>query len=163
MSMNRRSMILMSWSLTSFNTSAGFRMGSGVSFEERGPGQEVGADYSTASVVVNLLEDDSPFLSGLRADARVRFVRRRRVPALALMAVLAGGGAAPAQESGGSPPAATASPSPAPSATPGSAPAAGPEAIPTPAPAVECATRPLESNERDTLLRLAWQTLAGHL
>jgi len=85
------------------------------------------------------------------------------VPALALMAVLAGGGAAPAQESGVTAPAATASPSPSPSPAPASGPSAGPEASPSPASAADCVTRPLETAERDTLLRLAWQTLAGHL
>jgi uncharacterized protein len=49
----------------------------------------------------------------------------------------------------------------------GPAPGEGPDAAATPAAtpesAPDCSARPLDSSERDTLLRLAWRTLAGHL
>ncbi len=42
-----------------------------------------------------------------------------------------------------------------------------PDTAPTPSPsqspAADCLARPLEAGERDTLLRLAWRTLSGHL
>lgn len=58
--------------------------------------------------------------------------------------------------------------SPPPSSTPSpqeGAPTAAtqPEPSPSPTPAVDCLTRPLDAAERETLVRLAWRTLSGHL
>ena len=86
---------------------------------------------------------------------------RRLVPALALVVTLAGVTAPGARD--------TAPPAPAPARSPeaaeetGTEPAtdAGPAPSPTPAP--NCLARPLDAGERDTLLRLAWRTLSGHL
>jgi AmmeMemoRadiSam system protein A len=52
---------------------------------------------------------------------------------------------------------------PAPEAAP--SPAGTPEITPGPPPpaALDCVARPLDASERDTLLRLAWRTLTGHL
>ena len=74
------------------------------------------------------------------------------------------------------PPAAVAAdPAPAPSITPSAGPSPAPTdgapatGAPTPSPPpsvpsqTECPTRPLDAAERDTLLRLAWRTLSGHL
>ena len=65
------------------------------------------------------------------------------------------GRSAPAQDPPPQNPAQEAVPSPAgtPEITQGS---------PTP-PALDCVARPLDPSERDTLLRLAWRTLTGHL
>jgi len=78
----------------------------------------------------------------------------RRAVAILLVTAALSGRNAPAQE---------APPSPAPEAAP--APAATPAITPEPVPpaAPDCLTRPLDASERDTLLRLAWRTLAGHL
>ncbi|HKB07264.1 MAG TPA: AmmeMemoRadiSam system protein A [Candidatus Polarisedimenticolia bacterium] len=38
-----------------------------------------------------------------------------------------------------------------------------PEPSPSPTPAVDCEARPLDAAERETLVRLAWHTLSGHL
>jgi uncharacterized protein len=93
-----------------------------------------------------------------------RLVRRRLVPALVLSAVLLRGGFAGARDTAapGPPPA----PAPVPSATPpdGSQSAQEtPSPSPTSSPTVDCLSRALEMAERDLLLRLAWQTLSGHL
>lgn len=71
---------------------------------------------------------------------------RRGILALVVMATVSGAGARDA-------------PAPAPSASP------VPDALPlaTPVPAADCSARPLDAEERDTLLRLAWRTLEGHL
>jgi AmmeMemoRadiSam system protein A len=45
----------------------------------------------------------------------------------------------------------------------GGAAEAEPTPAPAPSPAPDCLARPLEAAERDTLLRLAWRTLSGHL
>ncbi len=60
-------------------------------------------------------------------------------------------------------PAQEGAPVPTPEATP--VPAATPGITPEPFPpqAPDCLTQPLDASERDTLLRLAWRTLAGHL
>ena len=52
---------------------------------------------------------------------------------------------------------------PAPEAVP--SPSGTPEITPgsPPPPALDCVARPLDASERDTLLRLAWRTLTGHL
>jgi len=85
-------------------------------------------------------------------------VRRRLAPAVALGTLLAGGAVAIAQESSAPVPPAGAAPSAAPSdATPAPSPA------PSPSPVPDCLSRPLETSERDTLLRLAWRALSGHL
>ena len=85
------------------------------------------------------------------------------MPALALAAVLSAGGPSFAQEAGASPPPGAAAPNPAASVTPKAATPAVVPPAPAPSAAQDCASRPLETAERDTLLRLAWQTLAGHL
>jgi len=87
------------------------------------------------------------------------------VAALAVTAILAGG-AARGQENDGAAAVPTASPSPSPSLTPAPESSATAAASPSPAPTptqAECASRSLDPTERDTILRLAWQTLAGHL
>jgi len=68
--------------------------------------------------------------------------------ALVVVATVSGAGA---QEGPAPAPALTASPTP------------DAQAVATPAPAPDCSARPLDSEERDTLLRLAWRTLEGHL
>lgn len=90
---------------------------------------------------------------------------RRLAPAIVFAAVLARGGAAVALEAAAPEP--TAGPTPAPAATPSeeTRSAGAPASSPSPAlpPAVDCLSRSLEAAERDTLLRLAWRTLSGHL
>lgn len=74
--------------------------------------------------------------------------QRRGIPALVLLATVSGAGARDAP-----------APLPAPSASP--IPDATTLAAPVPAP--DCSARPLDAEERDTLLRLAWRTLEGQL
>lgn len=71
---------------------------------------------------------------------------RRGILALVVMATVSGAGAQEAPA-----PALPASPTP------------DAQAVATPVPAPDCSARPLDSEERDTLLRLAWRTLEGHL
>jgi AmmeMemoRadiSam system protein A len=61
------------------------------------------------------------------------------------------------------PPAPAPAPSPESTEEAGPAPATEPEPGPSPTPAPDCLTRPLDAAERDTLVRLAWRTLSGHL
>lgn len=58
------------------------------------------------------------------------------------------------------PPAPSSSPSP-PEAAP--TPPTEPEPSPSPTPAVDCEARPLDAADRETLVRLAWRALSGHL
>jgi AmmeMemoRadiSam system protein A len=87
-------------------------------------------------------------------------VRRRLAPAVALLAALAGATAADALEGAPPAPAASLSPEPPEEVRPAPATSAEPAASPTP---LDCLARPLDAAERDTLLRLAWRTLSGHL
>lgn len=52
---------------------------------------------------------------------------------------------------------------PAPPPSPGESPAPAATPAGTPESAPDCSARPLDAAERDTLLRLAWRTLTGHL
>ena len=92
-------------------------------------------------------------------------MRRRLTPAIVFVAALASGGASRDQEAAAT--GAPAGPMPTPAATPPeesrSAVAPVPSASPALPPASDCLSRPLESGERDILLRLAWRTLSGHL
>ena len=87
-------------------------------------------------------------------------MRRRLAPAVALLTALAGATAAGAPEGAPPAPAASSSPEPAQQVPPPQATPAEPAASPTP---IDCLARPLDAAERDTLLRLAWRTLSGHL
>ena len=87
-------------------------------------------------------------------------MRRRLAPAVALLTALAGATAAGACE--GAAPAPAASPFPEATEEVRSAPATSSEPAASPTPA-DCLARPLDAAERDTLLRLAWRTLSGHL
>lgn len=73
-------------------------------------------------------------------------IGRCGILALLLVGVVSGAGA---QDT----PATALSEPPIPAATP----------VATPEPLLDCSARPLDAVERDTLLRLAWRTLAGHL
>src|SRR5436309_4507050 len=159
MSMKRRSTILMSLSLMSFNTSAGFRMWFGVSFE-RGVRAKKRAQITAQRPRASTRRSALPSLSDDSADAKVGRVRRRMVPVLALAAALAGG-VPRARES--APPAPAPESSPVPVDGPSPEQATAPEPSPSPTPLPDCPSRPLDPAERDTLLRLAWRTLSGHL
>jgi uncharacterized protein len=60
------------------------------------------------------------------------------------------------------PPRPSAGPSPADAQSP-TAPSAGVEPLPPPTPPLDCRLSSLAPEERDTLIRLAWRTLSGHL
>ena len=92
-------------------------------------------------------------------------MRRRLTPAIVFVAVLVRGGASRDQEAAATGP--PAGPTPTPVATPPeesrSAGAPVQSTSPVLPPVSDCLSRPLESGERDILLRLAWRTLSGHL
>ena len=54
-------------------------------------------------------------------------------------------------------------PPPPPAPPPASSASPTPDALPIATTAPDCSARPLDTAERDTLLRLAWRTLEGHL
>jgi uncharacterized protein len=94
-------------------------------------------------------------------------VRRKLAAAIVCAVVVTGGGTLVDLEASATDPPDSHTPAPAAPASPAEeirpAGDAAPSPSPAPSPAADCLSRPLEASERDTLLRLAWRTLSGHL